>query len=248
VVFSDFGAGRCGNLGYVIMKRQVEVLFERKYFHWITAKALNELAAERRIRAATRSHPSIRIRFYWSVSNRYWRRRANAIGKLVFRFSESSFTRGIGRHGETMFDAALPQSGFLPSGSNVRAYGEKSWTKTAHDLDRVFKRDGAAYGIEIKNTLSYIPRDEMRLKLDMCDYLGLVPVFIVRASPASYIDEVQRRGGFTLIFEWQLYPFGHEAFAKEVRDVLGLKVDCPRAIEAGTVQRLARWHERRIRV
>jgi hypothetical protein len=80
----------------VFYQRQVEVLFERKYFHWITAKALNELAAERRIRAATRSHPSIRIRFYWSVSNRYWRRRANAIGKLVFRFSESSFTRGIG--------------------------------------------------------------------------------------------------------------------------------------------------------
>lgn len=43
------------------------------------------------------------------------------------------------------------------------------------------------------------------------------------------------------MFEHQLYPFGHGEFAKEVRERLGMKMDCPRAIEGGTIERLSRW-------
>jgi hypothetical protein len=169
------------------------------------------------------------------------------VAKLVLRFSDQEFLYGLGRHGEMMFDAALPQGGFLPRGKNVKAWGGKRWSETDHDLDRVFTRDGVDYGIEIKNTLSYIDRYEMRTKLDMCDFFGIVPLFIVRMAPASYIKEIDSRGGFALIFEWQLYPFGQEKFAAEVREQLGLKVDCPRAIQDGTIQRLVRWHEGQLR-
>jgi hypothetical protein len=230
----------------VYYQRQVEVMMERRFFHWITAKALNELAAEGKIQSQTRAHSDIRMRFYWSVGNRYWTRKANAIEKLVLRFSDSTFTRALGQHGETMFDAALPLGGFMPGGKNVRSHKGRIWTRTEHDLDRLFLRDEVEYGVEIKNTLSYIDRDEMRVKIEMCRYLGLVPLFIVRAAPANYMNEVEKAGGFTLIFEWQLYPFGQEPFAKEVREALGLKVDSPRAIATGTVSRLARWHAKRL--
>ncbi len=118
----------------VFYQRQVEVRFERQFFHWITAKALNELAAEGKISSAVRSHPEIKMRFYWSVGNRYWTRRANAIEKLVLRFSESSFTRALGQHGETMFDAALPVGGFIPTAKNVRSHRGRTWSRTRHDL------------------------------------------------------------------------------------------------------------------
>jgi hypothetical protein len=231
----------------VFYQRQIEIFFERQFFHWITAKALNELAEEGKIGVETKKYPNIHIRFYWSRKNRYWTRRAKAIEKLVMRFSDPVFTHGLGRHGEMMFDAALPHGGFLPNSKNVRSYGGIEWTKTKHDLDRVFMRYDIYYGIEIKNTLSYIDRFELETKLEMCEFFGLVPLFIMRMAPANYIEMIHEHGGFALIFEWQLYPFGHESFATEIKKELRLKVDCPRAIQEGTIQRLVKWHEAKLR-
>jgi len=227
----------------VFYQRQVEVLFEKPFFHWITAKALHELAAEGQIMTEERQHPGFRMNLFWSPKNRYWKRRATQIENLVLRFSDSEFTRGLGHHGETMFDAALPQAGFMPVAKNVRSYDGRTWTKSRHNLDRVFVKDGLPYGIEIKNTLGYMDREELEIKLDMCRHLGLTPLFIVRMFPASYMELVHRRFGITLIVEWQLYPHGQEAFAKEIEAELGLKVGCPKAIHEGTIKRLARLHD-----
>ena len=68
------------------------------------------------------------------------------------RYSDSMFTRALGHHGEMMFDAALPTEGFLPKAKKVRAYAGREWLLTPHDLDRVYERDGIAYGAEIKKT------------------------------------------------------------------------------------------------
>jgi hypothetical protein len=121
------------------------------------------------------------------------------------------------------------------------------WQKTGHDLDRVFERDGIAYGAEIKNKLTYIDKDELEIKIEMCGYLKLRPLFIMRMAPKNYIHLINEAGGFALIFKYQLYPFGAEAMAKRVREEMSLEgmvfpVDCPRAIEAGTIQRLLNWH------
>src|SRR5262249_42753623 len=117
-----------------------------------------------------------------------------------------------------------------------------------HDLDRVFVRDGIPYGVEIKNTLDYIERQELELKIQLCQTLELRPLFIVRMAPASYIERVRLAGGFTLIFKNQLYPQGSEAFAVRIREELGLPVGCPAAIETGTIQRFLVWHQKGLKV
>ncbi len=228
----------------VFYEKQVEVLFERSLFHWITAQALQELRQEGKIRSekVVLEGPTA-VRFYWSKRNRYWKRKAEEIRKLILEYSRSEFTRALGHHGEQMFDAALPTGGFMPRGRKVRGWAGKEWTKTGHDLDRVFERNGVAYGTEVKNTLSYIEREELEVKIEMCRWLMLRPLFIVRMAPKSYIEIVRQAGGFTLVFEWQLYPHGHLELAKRVRDRLGLRVDCPAAIYEGTVKRFLRWHE-----
>jgi len=78
----------------------------------------------------------------------------------------------------------------------------------------------------------------------MCDYLGVRPLFIMRGSPKSYNYEIWKRGGYAMIYEAQIYPFGQTELVKRIRDVLGLPADCPRAIPEGIIRRFMRWHEK----
>jgi hypothetical protein len=187
------------------------------------------------------------IRFYWPKKVRYWRRQATEIRGLVQEFSHPDMMRALGLQAELMFDAAFARFGWLHRGQGVHAYGGHEWTQTGHNLDRVVERDGIAYGVEIKNSLSYIERPELEIKLAMCKALGLRPLFIMRAAPSSYIRMMNDAGGYALVFEWQLYPYGREDLAARVRDRLGLKVDTPRAIHEGTMMRLLDWHGRQVR-
>jgi hypothetical protein len=227
----------------VFYKQQLEVIFEDRYFHWVTSRALSELAAEGHIAVEREILPGIgNITFYHATTHRYWRRQAQDVIALVSQFSAPAFTAGLGAQGEMMFDAALASVGFLPTARKVRTYAGRAWIETEHDLDRVFERDGVAYGAEIKNTLKYIPRDELTVKLRMCEHLGLRSLFIVRMAAKSYINEVRLENGFTLVFKFQLYPFGQKPFAETVREALRLPVDCPARIADGTVQRFLKWH------
>ncbi len=227
----------------VFYQRQLQVLFEKKYFHWITVRALGELVEAGTLAQEAGPVPNAGMMILYRRSgHRYWKRDGDEVVKLVSRFSEPNFTRALGAHGEAMFDAALPRAGFMPKGLNAKKHRDIKWTDSDHNLDRIFERDGTAYGAEIKNTLGYIEIEELRLKIQMCRELGLIPLFIVRMAPKSYVKLVEEAGGFTLIFKYQLYPFGQKAFADEVREKLGLPTDSPLRIAEGTMKRLLDWH------
>jgi hypothetical protein len=73
----------------VFYSRQLEVKFENAFFHWITSKSLRELAAEAAIQTfVTTLLGAVPIRFYSSLRNRYWKRRAEEIRKLVATYSD----------------------------------------------------------------------------------------------------------------------------------------------------------------
>ena len=148
------------------------------------------------------------IRFYFAKGHRYWRRQAETIRKTVLRFSTPDFGHALGRHAESMFDAALPHFGFMPDGKKVTTYNGVRWMLSGHDLDRVYVRDGIAYGAEIKNKLDYIDPEELKVKLGMCRLFGIRPLFICRMAPKSYIYEINQAGGYSIIFKHQLYPHG----------------------------------------
>ncbi len=186
------------NQGKVFYERQLTVMFERSYFHWITVKALLELASGGSINSQTLELvPEVPIRFFWAKGNRYWKRQAAKVINLVRRFSDTTVTHAIGFQGELLVDAALPLADFTPVARNARTFKDKTWVATGHDLDRIIRRDDTYYGVEIKNTLPYIPRDELRIKLAMCKYLGLTPLFISRMAPKNYNYEIIQQGGIS---------------------------------------------------
>ena len=134
------------------------------------------------------------------------------------------------------------REGFVMKGRETRTFEGRTWSRTDHDLDFIFSRDEKVYGVEVKNTLGYMKDEEFQLKIEMCDFLGVVPVFAVRMIPKTWILELIGAGGFALILKYQLYPWGHKDLARRVASELGLPVDSPRALQAGTMQRFVRWH------
>lgn len=232
----------------VFYETQLAIHFEDRFFHWVTSRTLKELREVGKIASALRElTPNTQIRFYFNRQYRYWRRKAEEVRKLVLAFSDQAFTRALGAQGELLVDAGLPRVGFQPLAHTVRSWEGKTWLESNHDLDRVFNRDGINYGTEIKNRLGYIPREEFAVKLRMCEALNLVPLFIARMMPRTYIEQVRQAGGFSLIMKHQFYPMSHRALALRVRTELGLPVDCPARLQDSTLQRFLNWHEAKLK-
>jgi len=185
-----------------------------------------------------------RVKFVFNRRHRYYKREIKKCVEVVRQYSTPDIAIACGRQAEVLFFNALVGRGFSAKGQNTNEFHGKKWTETNHDLDFILERDGVVYGGEVKNTLSYIDEEELMIKLRMCDYLGVKPLFIMRGSPKSYNYEIWKWGGYAMIYEAQIYPFGQTELVKRIRDVLGLPVDCPRAIPEGIIDRFERWHNK----
>lgn len=225
---------------------QIETLLEREFFHWITGRALLEMGNSKQIIRLSEVVEGQRVNFYSNRRHRYVRRELKMLINILCRLFNAEFAHAIGRHGELMFDAALGRFAFRAEARNAKSWKERTWGETNHNLDRIITRDGLAYGVEIKNTQNYISRDELRVKIHMCQYLELTPLFIMRFAPKSYMFEIYQSGGFGLLFEEQIYPWGHGALLKQAKEQLLLKVQCPRDVKEGDIQRLLNWHINRL--
>lgn len=235
--------------GEVFYGRQLEIMLERDFYHWITGFAAGELVDEGALgseKVELERGSNVRIKFIFAPTHRYRKRQIKLATAVIREFSRPEIGRACGVQAEVLFELALLKRGFGLRGENVRGYGGKVWTMTDHNLDFILERDGQAYGVEVKNRLDYIDREELRIKLALCRYLGLRPLFIMRAAAKSYNYEVIEQGGFALIFHTQIYPPGQEKLVELIRNALQLPVVCSRAIPDGIVDRFVRWHEGRV--
>jgi hypothetical protein len=235
------------NKDQVFASRQVEIFFEDKYFHWITHRAIKKLAEEKSIILEQRTLSyGASINFVWHRLNRYTTRQTSEVMALVEQYSHPDFTAALGNTGELLVSDGLSRFGFAQRGRNTNSFNGKKWVKTDHNLDFVFERDERLYGVEVKNTLSYITDTELDAKLELSAHLDLSPVFVVRQMPRIWIQRIAKAGGFTLVLKYQLYPLSHKALAEKVRSVMKLPVDAPKALYDGTIQRFLNWHERNL--
>ena len=218
----------------VFYSRQTEVIHEKQYFHWLTNRVLRELADEGNIRSQQQELSTKgTINLYWHKSNRYHRRSAKSVVDLVQEYTEFSHGGALGLHGERMVLHGFARSQFILQDENTRQFNGKVWKKSEHNLDFIFEKDLVAYGIEVKNTLNYMNQKEFKIKIELCKYLGIRPVFAVRMIPKTWIKELIDAGGYAMILGYQLYPLTHCELAKKIAQELKLPVDTPRAIQQG---------------
>ncbi len=235
----DFFAKNSEDVFYM---QQLEVFFE-PVFHWITSTAINELIDEGFLKSEERPLlGSTTIKFVFNKGHRYYKRQMYEKLQIVREYSRPEIASACGRQAEVLFFNALADRGFSSHGQNTNEFGSKRWTETDHDLDFIVERDGKVYGAEVKNKWGYIDKDELDIKLRMCNFLGIKPLFIMRGSPKHYNYMIIKAGGYAMIFEAQIYPFGQKDLVKRIKEKLGLKADCPRAIPDGIIDRFMGWH------
>lgn len=230
--------------------RQVEIILERQFFHWITDFALGELVEEGEVGSETvelEKGSRVRVKFVFAPMHRYRKRQIKRAIEVIRDYSRPEVARACGVQAELLFKLALVKRGFALRAEDAREYAERVWTRTEHNIDFVVEKDGCVYGGEVKNRLDYIEREELELKLELCRHLGVTPLFIMRVSPKSYNYMIIQQGGFALIFETQIYPPGQEPLVERIRRVLRLPVVCSRAIPDGIIERFMKWHERRVK-
>jgi hypothetical protein len=231
----------------VFFSRQLEVQNENEYFHWITNRAIRELEAEGLIRSEWRKlSTGTSVKLIWHKGYRFYKRSAGQLVTLVEEYSDPNIGAALGLHGETMVLEGFARTQFVMASRNTREYQGKVWVDTEHNLDFIFERDGIAYGIEVKNTLGYMDREEFLLRIKLCEWLGIKPVFVCRMLPRSWIYDLNKSGGFALILKYQLYPWTHRELARRVSDVLSLPVDAPRYLAEGTMNRFLKWHSKNL--
>ncbi len=226
---------------------QLAVQNEDVFFHWITHRAISDLISEGIVLSERRKLVwGNEIKLLWHRRNRYYRRDAKRVVSLVEEYGDPAICDALGWHGEQMILAGFASRQFIQRGRNTRTFGDREWTDTKHNLDFIFERDGKAYGIEVKNTLSYMDQAEFDIKIKICTHLGITPVFCARMLPKVWIHELAARGGYAMILKYQLYPWTHTELAQRVSKGLGLPVDAPRALKDGTMDRFERWLRRRL--
>jgi hypothetical protein len=230
------------NPAAVFYSRQLEVMFEQEYFHWVTNRALRRLVEEGRVISEARKLDlGSEIKLVWHRNFRFYRRAATEVFNLVNRYATAATDGALGLTGEHLVLAAFARRRFLLTGEEVNTYNNISWSETNHDLDFVFEKEGVAYGIEVKNTLGYLDGDEFVTKIRIALHLGLRPVFAVRALPRTWVQALTRAGGYAMIMHYQFYPWTHMELASAIREKLFLPIDTPRRIEDGTMQRFENW-------
>jgi hypothetical protein len=232
----------------VFFARQLHVLFENIYFHWLTHWGLQELDGLGIVRSEERVlKTGSYIKLYWHKSFRYSRRAAQRVVSLVEEYADPNIGAALGLQGEAMALEGFASLRFVLEGRETNEYHGTVWSETDHNLDFIFSRDGATYGVEVKNSLAYIDKREFDIKVKLCEALGVTPVFVVRMLPKTWAWELIQRGGFALVLKYQLYPWAHRELAKRVANELGLPVDAPRRLEEATMKRFLNWHLAKIR-
>ena len=191
-------------------RKQIEVLFEDKYDHYDVNNAVDVL-----IGGFLKLEQRQRAHFVLRSDVRYFKRAIKTRIRIIERYADRNITDAIGKWAEKLVEYMFRLNGFEIVGKHTNRFGDLVWTETNHNLDFIVIKDEIRYGVEVKNTLPYIEKDEFDAKLKMCKFLSLVPLWIFRNAPKIQFRTMKANNGFILKFKSQIYPFGQEPLIRE---------------------------------
>lgn len=224
-------------------KKQIQVLFERRnYWHWVTDRAITSLLEEGFLKKVKKDNTI----FVMRSDVRYYTRKINKRIQLIHSYSDPYVSKGYGVYAEDLFRMTLETKGFHTLSKNTNEYEDLKWEKTDHNLDFIIEKNGIVYGVEIKNTLDYMERDEFNIKLEMCEFFDIIPLWILRNAPGLQFMAMKLRGGFIMLFGTQFYPPGFRPLVRDIWDTMRLPVNIWRSIPEKIINVFLNFHSQQV--
>jgi len=223
-------------------RKDIEVIFEDKYDHWDVNTAVDKLIEEGFLKLVT----TLRANFVFRSDIRYYKQEMNRRIKIIERYADQTITAAVGNWGEKLVEYMFRLNDFKMSGTHTNEFSGKKWTKTNDNLDFIFEKDSLVYGVEIKNTLAYMEADEFLVKLDICKFLSLTPLWILRNAPEIQFRTMKARKGLISPFKSQIYPYGQEPLVKAVWQRMRLPVAVWGEMPQKVVNRVISFHNSNI--
>lgn len=236
---------------------QLQIKLENRFFEWQVTAALTKLVTQGKLGKIEQitEYASSPV-FYFpkeiitdASSLDLVKKHVLSIAKLMDKYSHPNVTHAVGKQLEGLVKYELRVQRFKIVGENTAEYKGKIWTKTGHDLDFIAEHENSslAIGVEVKNTLGVIERQEVEVKIDICNYLGITPVFAVRWI-GPHMGLIKRNDGFAWIFKTQIYPPGFEELTKEIYERLELPVIVRTELPEKPVTKFAEWVRKKLSV
>jgi len=220
---------------------QLQIHFEKNFFPWISYNGLESLVEDGFL--TTYEYDDIytqddglenitKLKFYarsdacnTSGEEETMKRHAYLTGKVVDEYSSVENRDMIGKHLHALVKLTLQAEGFKIVDENSNEYNGRNYTRTNHDLDIIAKHrenENFAIGVEIKNTLDIMNPELIDTKINICEDLGLIPVFAIRWNK-PHIECILNQNGFSWVFKTQMYPLGQENFVEKIYKRLSAK-------------------------
>lgn len=232
----------------VFYKKQLEVIFEDKYPHDITGKAISELITNGFLRPEPRSYgDGMNTIFVWKRSLRYKSMEIRERLRLMEILSDDELNDGAGKHAEDLFGHMFEKNQFKIIGRNTNEYRRKKWRRSNKNLDFIIEKDGVSYGVEIRNRFDYMRQAEFEEKLDMCGFLGLLPLFPLRCPSEQQFASMFDVGGLALKFKVRIFPPGNQKLVTNIWNYFRLPVNVWHSIPENIEGIFSYYHKQNLR-
>lgn len=224
---------------------------EEKYNSWIVIDALKKLVTDKVLLVQKqKTNYAGTVHFYYpnrliSTSNNKIEitKKIKRISRHIDRYSRPKNTDMLGRYLHALVRKELKIHGFeILSEGKAKSYENEMWKDTEHSLDIIARhsKKKLGIGVEIKNTLDPLEKEELKTKMKICKKIGLVPVFACRWLE-PYRKEIIRNGGFPWQFKTQLYPIGCEQFVEEMKKKFRFPIEVRSEIPEESINDLEDW-------
>jgi len=218
-------ATACGK-DSVFYKKQTQILFEEAYPHDVTGKAVNELIDDGFLKMKPVTYgENMHAIFIYRHNVRYTAMAIKMKTKILERFSDDEVNDGVGKYAEILFGHMFKKNQFKIIGRNINTFRGKAWSKSDKNLDFIIEKDGISYGVEIKNRFDYMQQDEFEEKVEMCQFLGLLPVFPIRCPSELHYAQMKDCGGLALKFKTRIFPPGFQGLVTDIWNNFRLPVN-----------------------
>jgi hypothetical protein len=210
--------------------RQLQVLFETQFFHITTAQAIYELINDGLLQPIPYQAGANKVTFVVPSlvasspkAQRSLESHMRTKARVIAKYDSPDVSKDLGDYFEALVKQELRANQLRIDSIHTNSYKGKQWTRSNANLDIIANfEDGRAFGMQAKNELKSMEKDELLVQLEICDYLGITPIFIVRYMPWSLVPLVRAKGGLVLTLGTQIYPLGYRKVCQQIQDKLSL--------------------------